>query len=153
MSFSARVKEELSHQLSKARHCQIAELAAILSLCGKIHIDEEDHFSIRIHTENVAVARKYFTLLKNTFNIKADISIRRNAFLKKSRSYTLLVRDHENALRVLEAVKMVDAQGNVGKPFGGAEFGDSECVLQEGIYPGRFSGSRILKRSGEILSF
>ena len=83
MSFSARVKEELSHQLSKARHCQIAELAAILSLCGKIHIDEEDHFSIRIHTENVAVARKYFTLLKNTFNIKADISIRRNAFLKK----------------------------------------------------------------------
>ena len=34
MSFSARVKEELSHQLSKARHCQIAELAAILSLCG-----------------------------------------------------------------------------------------------------------------------
>lgn len=38
MSFSARVKEELSHQLSKARHCQIAELAAILSLCGKIHI-------------------------------------------------------------------------------------------------------------------
>jgi len=115
LSFSARVKEELSHQLSKARHCQIAELAAILSLCGKIHIDEEDHFSIRIHTENVAVARKYFTLLKNTFNIKADISIRRNAFLKKSRSYTLLVRDHENALRVLEAVKMVDAQGNVGE--------------------------------------
>ena len=45
MSFSARVKEELSHQLSKARHCQIAELAAILSLCGKIHIDEEDHLA------------------------------------------------------------------------------------------------------------
>ena len=75
MSFSARVKEELSHQLSKARHCQIAELAAILSLCGKIHIDEEDHFSIRIHTENVAVARKYFTLLKKTYNIDTDVKI------------------------------------------------------------------------------
>ncbi len=115
MSFSARVKEELSHQLSRARHCRIAELSAILSLCGRIHIDEEDHFSIRIHTENVAVARKYFTLLKNTFNIKADISIRRNAFLKKSRSYTVLVRDHKDALRVLEAVKMVDAGGDVGE--------------------------------------
>ena len=32
MSFSARVKEELSHQLSKARHCQIAELAALIAL-------------------------------------------------------------------------------------------------------------------------
>ena len=31
MSFSARVKEELSHQLSKARHCQIAELAALIA--------------------------------------------------------------------------------------------------------------------------
>ena len=45
MSFSSRVKEELSRQLSSARHCQIAEIAAILSLCGRIHIDEEDHYS------------------------------------------------------------------------------------------------------------
>ena len=115
MSFSSTVKEELSRQLTTARHCQIAEMAAILSLCGRVKISASDHFAIAIHTENLAVARKYFTLLKNTFNIKADISIRRNAFLKKSRSYTLLVRDHENALRVLEAVKMVDAQGNVGE--------------------------------------
>ena len=122
MSFSARVKEELSHQISKARHCQIAELAAILSLCGRIHIDEEEQFSIRIHTENVAVARKYFTLLKNTFNIKADISIRRNAFLKKSRSYTVLVREHKDAFRVLEAVKMVDAQGEGNKSIKGRRY-------------------------------
>ena len=33
MSFSSKVKEELSRQLSPARHCQIAEIAAILSLC------------------------------------------------------------------------------------------------------------------------
>ncbi len=115
MSFSSRVKEELSRQMSSARHCQIAELAAILSLCGRIHIDEEDHFSIRIHTENVAVARKYFTLLKKAFNIKADISIRRNAFLKKSRTYTVLVRDHNDAVRVLEAAKLVDEHGEVGE--------------------------------------
>lgn len=101
--------------MSSARHCQIAELAAILSLCGRIHIDEEDHFSIRIHTENVAVARKYFTLLKKAFNIKADISIRRNAFLKKSRTYTVLVRDHNDAVRVLEAAKLVDEHGEVGE--------------------------------------
>ena len=41
--------------------------------------------------------------------------IRRNAFLKKSRSYTLLVRGSRKCTRVLEAVKMVDAQGNVGE--------------------------------------
>lgn len=115
MSFSSQVKEELSRQIGSARHCQIAEIAAILSLCGRIHIDEEDHFSIRIHTENVAVARKYFTLLKKAFNIRTDISIRRNAFLKKNRNYSVMVREHEDAVRVLEAAKLVDEYGEVGE--------------------------------------
>ena len=117
MSFSSRVKEELSRQLSSARHCQIAEIAAILSLCGRIHIDEEDHYSIRIHTENVAVARKYFTLLKKAFNIGTDISIRRNAFLKKNRTYTVVIRGHEDSVRVLEACKLLDEHGEVSENF------------------------------------
>ena len=75
MSFSSKVKDELSRQLSPARHCQIAETAAIISLCGKITISEEDHYAIKIHTENVAVARKYFTLLKKTYNIDTDVKI------------------------------------------------------------------------------
>ena len=55
MSFSSRVKDELSRQVSPARHCQIAEIAAILSLCGRIQISADDRYCIRIHTENVAV--------------------------------------------------------------------------------------------------
>lgn len=115
MSFSSRVKDGLSRQHSTARHCQIAEVAAILSLCGKIHIDEEDQYSIRIHTENVAVARKYFTLLKKAFNIKADVSIRRNAFLKRNRTYTVWVRESRDAVRVLEATKLMDRHGEIGE--------------------------------------
>ena len=111
MSFSARVKEELSHQLSKARHCQIAELAAILSLCGKIHIDEEDHFSIRIHTENVAVARKYFTLLKNTFNIKAA--------LEGSDHRAFVDRSHDFA--------STDVSTNFGHKYGLKFYGDGQA--------------------------
>lgn len=115
MSFSSQVKEELSRQMSSARHCQIAEIAAILSLCGRIHIDENENYSIRIHTENVAVARKYFTLLKKAFNIRTDISIRRNAFLKKNRTYSVMIRNHEDAVRVLKAAKLVDEHGEIGE--------------------------------------
>ena len=115
MSFSSQVKEELSRQMSSARHCQIAEIAAILSLCGRIHIDENENYSIRIHTENVAVARKYFTLLKKAFNIRTDISIRRNAFLKKNRTYSVMIRKHEDAVRVLKAAKLVDEHGEIGE--------------------------------------
>lgn len=113
MSFSSRVKEELSKQISSARHCEIAEIAAILCLCGRVQIGEDGRCSIRIHTENVAVARKYFTLLKKAFNIGTDISIRRNAFLKKNRTYTIAVARHEDAVRLLEATKLLDGNGKV----------------------------------------
>ena len=115
MSFSSKVKDELSRQLSPARHCQIAETAAIISLCGKITISEEDHYAIKIHTENVAVARKYFTLLKKTFNIRTDVSIRSGINPGRSRTYIVAVREHEEALKVLQAVKLINSQGEIGE--------------------------------------
>ena len=115
MSFSSKVKDELSRPVNPARHCQIAEIAAILSLCGKIKISDQDHFSIEIHTENVAVARKYFTLLKKTFNIGTDVSIRRGAYLKRNRTYIVAVREHEDAIRVLQAAKLLNEYGEVSE--------------------------------------
>ena len=115
MSFSSRVKEELSRQLSPARHCRIAETAAILSLCGKIEIDEEDRYRIKISTENAAVARKYFTLLKKTFNISNEIVICRNAYLKKKCSFQVSVREDADARRVLLAAKLLDEHGEIGE--------------------------------------
>ena len=115
MSFSSRIKEELSRHMSPARHCQIAEIAAILSLCGRIQISGDDHYSIKIHTENVTVARKCFTLLRKTFNIETDISIRRNAHLGKNRIYSVCVKQHEDALRVLKATKLLTEDGEIGE--------------------------------------
>lgn len=115
MSFSSSVKDELSRQMPGARHCQIAETAAILSLCGRVKISASDHFWIEIHTENVAVARKYFTLLKKTFNIRADVSIRSGINPGRSRTYIVAVREHEEALKVLQAVKLINSQGEIGE--------------------------------------
>ena len=107
MSFSGNVKEELSRSLSPARHCQIAELAALLSICGSISIDSGNRYRLKIHTENQAVARKVFTLIEKTFNIDADISIRKN-MTKKSVVYAVIVRHHVDALRILQAAKLID---------------------------------------------
>ena len=128
MSFSSRVKEELSRQLSSARHCQIAEIAAILSLCGRIHIDEEDHYSIRIHTENVAVARKYFTLLKKTYNINTDISIRHSSSLNRNRSYVLSVNDDETARKILMTCRLMKPFGVIEEDF---SISDSLIIQRE----------------------
>jgi len=73
MSFSSDVKKELAGHISPARHCQIAELAAIMSFCGQYGRDEKGTYTIGFQTENEAVVRKGFTLLKKTFNIETDV--------------------------------------------------------------------------------
>ena len=115
MSFSGKIKEELARQWSEARHCQIAELAAIISMCGKVSIDSRENYSIKVRTENVSVARKYFTLLKKTFNIRTDVSIRSGMNHGRSRTYIVAVREHEEALKVLQAVKLINTQGEIGE--------------------------------------
>lgn len=112
MSFSGEVKEELGLQISSARHCQIAEMAAFISMCGSVMIDSNERYSVKIHTENLIVARKCFTLLQKTFNIRTEISIRRN-LSKQSTSYWLLVKNHEEALRLLQATKLLTREGDV----------------------------------------
>lgn len=75
MSFSSEVKEELAKHISPARHCQIAELAAIMHFCGQYGRDGEGHFTIGFQTENESVVRKGFTLLKKTYNIGTDVDL------------------------------------------------------------------------------
>lgn len=115
MSFSSQVKEELSRQFSKARHCQIAEIAAIISMCGGIKISEKEKYSLNIETENVPVARKYFTLLRKTFNIDTEISIRRNSNLKKNRMVTVCVKNHKDTIMILKAAKLLDANMEISE--------------------------------------
>lgn len=110
MSFSGKVKDELSKECPSARHCQIAEIAAIISLCGRIVISKNDNYSVRIHTENIAVARKYFTLLKKAYNIDTEISIRQSS---KLRNYTITIKHHKDAIKVLHASKLLDEYGEI----------------------------------------
>ena len=113
MSFSSEVKEELSRQVAAARHCCIAEMAAIISLCGHVKISGENRYSVKINTENISVARKYFTLLKKTFNIVPEITIRQHVYLKKGRTYTITVNNHEDALKLLITCKLLDGDGDI----------------------------------------
>ena len=72
MSFSGNVKDELAGHLTAARHCQIAELAAILQFCGRIVRTESGENALCINAENETVLKKCFTLLRKTFNIEAS---------------------------------------------------------------------------------
>ena len=128
MSFSSKVKEELSKECNNTRHRCIAETAAIISMCGKVVFDEKDRVRIEIHTENVTVARKYFTLLKKTYNINTDISIRHSSSLNKSRSYILSVNDDETARKILMTCRLMKPFGVIEEDF---SISDSLIIQRE----------------------
>lgn len=102
--------------IHRARHCQLAELAAIIGMCGDVCISAAERFRLRIHTENAAVSRKCFTLLRKTFSIRSDVSVHLNKKYGKScRIYTILVRDHSSVVRILQALKLLDANGEIAE--------------------------------------
>ena len=111
MSFSGMVKEELAKQNPGARHCQIAEITAILSMCGGISVSKNDRFLLKIQTENLIVARKYFTLLQKTFNIEVELSIRQHHGSKNGRMYHLYITKQDAILRILQETGIMKPGG------------------------------------------
>lgn len=103
MSFSGQIKEELAQVISSPRHCQLAELAALVQFCG--HIEEDG--SLLVQSENPLVIRKCFTLLKKTFKIEAVSKSQMQV-----QNYRLFVTG-EDAFRVLEALKICDTAGHL----------------------------------------
>ncbi|MCI8484681.1 MAG: DNA-binding protein WhiA [Lachnospiraceae bacterium] len=104
MSFSSQVKEELSRQFHKSRHCQIAEIGAILSFAGRFEEAGKESF-LRVYTENLSLARKYFILMKKTFQVTASIAVRQNIYLHKSRTFVISLSGQKEIAKVLQAVK------------------------------------------------
>lgn len=98
MSFSSDVKGELSKQFSRSRHCQIAEIAAMISLNGRIDVKT---FEIELITDNVLLLQKYALLMRQAFSV--DIS------------KPLLGKE---AKRVLDAIKWEQSKGDRFKADG-----------------------------------
>lgn len=104
-SFSSKIKKELSARYGGDRHCDIAEAAAIINACGMVSSD-----GIKIQTENLYVAKKFFTLIRKTFNIEMQVSMRRNSQLKKNMVYTVFIKASKSSDEILFAagIKQTD---------------------------------------------
>jgi len=112
MSFSAEVKEELSKHIGTSRHCQLAEIAAIIECAG--YLSEDDgKYTLYIQADNVLVARKFFTLLKKAFNIGTSILEEIPDIKENGRVYRPVMQDGKDLLSVLGAIKLLDADGNI----------------------------------------
>ena len=112
MSFSGEVKEELTKHISASRHCQIAELAAMIHFGGKYQ-ETEGKKTLSFHTENQSVIRKYFTLLQKTFNIGIDAAWETLESQSRSHTYSFVLDEEEHVYKVLQTVKLLNVEYEV----------------------------------------
>lgn len=101
MSFSSIAKNEICRISEEKNCCQLAELSAILRMSGTIQIFGKQGMGFRIATENPAIARRIFSLLKTQFNIHTEIFVKKNTSLKKNNIYLLDVSAAMGAKEIL----------------------------------------------------
>lgn len=110
MTFSSEVKNELTRVNPTVRHCILAEILAIVYFIGTISISKNNEISLRVDTEYSGLARKYFTLVKKTFNINTDVVISNSALVRRKRLYSVSIIDDAGTREVLKAIKLLKNQ-------------------------------------------
>lgn len=109
MSFSSEVKEELGKKAESARHCQIAEFAAIMAFNGKIRRKSGGEMQIMITTENEVVVQKFSILARCIFDIEeTDFMIEYEG--KKNRIIHICIDRPKQVAKVLMTLKWCNEQ-------------------------------------------
>ncbi|GAF65619.1 hypothetical protein BTS2_2517 [Bacillus sp. TS-2] len=104
MSFAATTKKELT-QLESEDCCATAELAALIRMNGSLSFGNQQ-LSLDVTTENAAIARRIYTLIKRQYpDIFLELLVRKKMRLKKNNVY--LVRISKQARTLLEQLDIV----------------------------------------------
>lgn len=108
MSFSGEVKEELVKQLATARHCQLAELAAILEYTGAVHRKKDETEYLLVQQETPYIVKKCDVLLKKLFHTEILYEEENNRFL---------LEEDKEVNKILQAIKHSNTEDSMVNPI------------------------------------
>lgn len=94
MSFTAEVKDELARVGGSCPECDVAELAALVRVCGALSFHGSGAYSIRVSTETGAVARTVIRLAHEVFDLDTSLTVRRSN-LHRSRNYLIEIPEQK----------------------------------------------------------
>ena len=109
MSFTAEVKDELSRVKRSSHHADMAELAALIRICGTLSFRGPGCYSIRVSTETGAVARMVLGLTHDVFSLKTKLTFRQS-ILHKTRNYLIEIPDQEGLAQALVSMGVLTKQ-------------------------------------------
>src|SRR5690606_10669688 len=102
-SFAAQTKNELA-RVEAPPCCQRAELSALVRINGTISLHRR-FIVLDVSTENAAIARHIFTLIKRLYGVHPEVFVRKKVRLKKNNVY--FNRLTADAKRVLLDLKIL----------------------------------------------
>lgn len=104
MSFASEMKNELT-RVDVDTCCQKSELAALIKMNGALSFFNNE-WVISVQTENAAIARRIFSLIKNLYGVDIELLVRRKMKLKKNNVYISRVKkDTHKMLSDLNIIK------------------------------------------------
>lgn len=104
VSFASETKKELTN-LEVKDCCAKAELSALIRMNGSLAFSNRN-LTVDVQTENAAIARRIYVLLKKSYNVTVELLVRKKMRLKKNNVY--IVRLMEKARFLLEDLKILN---------------------------------------------
>ena len=98
MSFSLDVKNELAHVMPEKKCCMLAEIAGFIRMCGTISPVGGGKMKLMLITENPATLRHYKKLIKEYYDVDANIEVGEAAGPKRGKIYVLTMDDRADQL-------------------------------------------------------
>ncbi|SDS69353.1 hypothetical protein SAMN05444162_2043 [Paenibacillaceae bacterium GAS479] len=104
MSFAAQTKKELTLVENQDACCEQAELSSLIRMNGSVHLSSRKVI-LDISTENAAIARRIYTLIKKQFDVHTELLVRKKMRLKKNNVY--IVRIPARVQEILKELHIV----------------------------------------------
>ncbi|KAA9002364.1 DNA-binding protein WhiA [Paenibacillus spiritus] len=103
MSFAALTKKELT-MIESPPCCEKAEMSALIRMNGSVQLSNK-RIVLDISTENAAIARRIYSLLKKHYQVHTELLVRKKMRLKKNNVY--IVRIPARVEEILNDLKIV----------------------------------------------
>ncbi|RDI41060.1 DNA-binding protein WhiA [Falsibacillus pallidus] len=103
MSFASETKKELTN-IEVKDCCAKAELSALIRMNGSLSFSNR-LLVLNIQTENAAIARRIYILIKKNYEVTVELLVRKKMRLKKNNVYIVRIKD--GAKEILEDLKIL----------------------------------------------
>lgn len=104
LSFASDIKKELT-KISNEPCCSQSELAALIRMNGAISFSRQEYV-LDVQTENAAIARRIYTLIKSLYSYPVELLVRKKMKLRKNNVY--IVRINEGVRKILADLEILE---------------------------------------------